>query len=362
MPRGPRPGVERGTYSRISSDTKQRLIDAVENGEDYLAAGRTLGMKPATARSIVLRYEDGSSLEDGRGGRREETVKLTSDVVDRIVALVDDQPDTTLKVIKEKLAAGPAGVNLSITSIARALDGKLITMKKLQDVPAERNTPRVKADRAAYAEWYLQNNRGRLIYIDETCFNLFTKRTRGRAERGQPAFRQLNFQRGKNLNLVMAVASGAGIVYYELQDHTMTSERFNYFLDNLQVVLNALDADNEHTTLVMDNAPVHRGAACGDTRPRFLPPYSPFLNPIENCFSVIKMKIRELLREKDVQNRISTVPVGMTAAHHRQKVLHSLCTSVLEDGVSITGDVVANMAEHVMRYMHRCSTRQDIIS
>ena len=160
----------------------------------------------------------------------------------------------------------------------------------------------------------------------------------------------------------MAVASGAGIVYYELQDTTMTAQRFKHFLDNLQVVLHALDANNACTTIVMDNAPVHRGASCGDSMLRYLPPYSPFLNPIENCFSVIKMKIRELLREEAVQRRISTVPIGMTAAHHRQTILHNLCTSVLQDGVSITGDVVANMAEHVMTYMHRCSTRQDIIS
>ena len=73
-------------------------------------------------------------------------------MVDRIVTLVENQPDTTLKVIKEKLAAGPAGVHLSVTSIGRTLDGRLITMKKLQDLPAERNAPRVKAERAAYAE------------------------------------------------------------------------------------------------------------------------------------------------------------------------------------------------------------------
>ena len=125
MPRGPQPGVQRGPYDRISIETKQRLVDAMEDGEDYLAAAKTLGIKPATARSIVLRYENGVPLEDGRGGRREDTVKLTSNVVDRIVSIVEDQPDTTLKVIKEKLAAGPAGVHLSVTSIARALDGRL---------------------------------------------------------------------------------------------------------------------------------------------------------------------------------------------------------------------------------------------
>ncbi len=155
-------------------------------------------------------------------------MKLTPEVIERIVRLVEDQPDITLKSIQQKLStAEHEAVHLSVISIARALDAKLITTKKLEDCPAQRNSPRVKAARANHAQWYLANvNLGVQIYIDETSFNLFTRRTRGRAERGQPAYRQLRFERGKNLNLIMAVAAAAGVVYFELHETTLTKAGF----------------------------------------------------------------------------------------------------------------------------------------
>ena len=120
--------------------------------------------------------------------------------------------------------------------------------------------------------------------MDETCFNLFTKRSSGRAVAGQPAIRQLQYERGRNLNLVMAVAAAAG-VYFKLQQGTMTGQRFQNFMDNLEQILVNMGADMVNTFIVMDNAQVHRGAHCGEARIKFLPAYSPFLNPIENCFN-----------------------------------------------------------------------------
>ena len=173
--------------------------------------------------------------------------------------------------------------------------------------------------------------------MHESCFNIFTRRTRGRAAIGQPTFRQLQFERGKNLNLVMAIASGIGVVYFELQRGTMTKDRYQHFLDNLEHVLISSGAAMPQVTVVMDNAPVHNGAACEDAEVKYLPPYSPFLNPVENCFSVFKLKLREVLREEIVVDRIADVPVGISAAEHRLQVLHCESTKILEDMETISG-------------------------
>ena len=218
MPRGLLPCVERGRYNRITFEMKQRLVEAFQAGDDYYTAARTLGIKMQTARSIILRHCNGQSLEDQRGGRREDSVKVTEAVAALLVTMVEEKADITLKCIKEKLAAREPPIHLSISSIARGLNLQLITTKNLRHCPHQRNEPRIKADRAAYADRYL-NNHGNLamIYVDETCYNLFTARTRGRAPRGQPAVRQLQFERGPNLNLVMAVSPRVGVIYYELQ-------------------------------------------------------------------------------------------------------------------------------------------------
>lgn len=210
--------MARGPYARISIELKERLIARYEDGADYIETADVLNIKPSTARSIILRHQRGEAQEDQRGGRREERVKLTEDVINRIVDAVERHPDYTLRQIQEELDEP-----LSITSISRALDGRFMSMKKLEDCPAQRNSARVKEARSSYAQWYLEAGINQtLIYVDETSFNVYTKRTRGRSERGQPAVRQIGGQRGPNLNLVMAIASGAGVVYYELQRGTMT--------------------------------------------------------------------------------------------------------------------------------------------
>lgn len=210
----------RGRYARISKETKERLIEAWENGRDYIEVAGILNVKLPTARSIILRHQTGDTLDDSRGGFRAQTLKLTPTVIEDIVQLVERHPDYTLLQIQAMLETP-----LSVTSISRALDGQLISLKKLEDCPTRRNASDVKDARSRYAEWYLDEGVGRtLIYVDETCFNVFTKRTRGRSRIGTAAVRQIGGQRGPNLCLIMAVSSGVGVLYFELLRGTVNGK------------------------------------------------------------------------------------------------------------------------------------------
>ncbi len=42
--------------------------------------------------------------------------------------------------------------------------------------------------------------------------------------------------------------------------------------------------DAKNTVIVLDNAPVHRSATCGEFEVKFLLAYSPILSPIDNFF------------------------------------------------------------------------------
>lgn len=206
---------------------KRRLVEIHDEGGDVMAGAAILHIKPGTARSIIKKHLDGEPLDDARGGRRETTVKVSEDVINRMVAILEQQADVTLTEIASMLR-GELQLQLSLATIARYLDGKIFTTKKLEDCPAERNSLRTKNLRRAYADWYLQEGLTQtLVYVDETCFNIFTRRTRGRAPRGQAAVRHIHGNRGPNLNLVAAVASGIGVVYFELQRGTMTGKVFS---------------------------------------------------------------------------------------------------------------------------------------
>lgn len=142
-----------------------------------------------------------------------------------------------------------------------------------------------------------------LIFVNETCLNVHTWRTRGRASRGRLAYRQV-CSREPNLNLVKAINEDAGVVYYELERGTMRGARFQDFLDKLEDVIGDVTA-----TIVLDNAPV-RGPVRATMRKKMhaiqaLSAYSPLLNPIENTFS------KQLSRpkfENEWRNNISCSP------------------------------------------------------
>ena len=97
-----------------------------------------------------------------------------------------------------------------------ALDTRQIRVKKIFDLPAERNEQRVENGRREYIEWFVV----------------------GRAAAGE---RPMGRARGRspNLNLILAVSEHVGIVhvYCELTRQTVIAERFLHFLDNLEAIL-----------------------------------------------------------------------------------------------------------------------------
>ena len=63
----------------------------------------------------------------------------------------EQHPDFTLKEVKVVRLV----MQLSVTSIFCALDSRLITMKNLQECPAQWKSPRIKANYSLYIDWYL---------------------------------------------------------------------------------------------------------------------------------------------------------------------------------------------------------------
>ena len=88
-------------------------------------------------------------------------------------------------------------------------------------------------------------------------------------------------QRGRNVTLIAAISDRVGILYRETHVTTVTKGTFRHFLTSLQAILG-----DEEAVLIMDNAPVHMDMQNDfpNLEIKYLPAYSPFLNPIENFF------------------------------------------------------------------------------
>ena len=274
----------RRTRRVIPAVDKQRLVDAYNDPQrDYVEVAASLNIPRGTAWSIIRRYQrDGQVIVARRGGRRPRLVD--EEMCEAIVNIVEENTAFTLEQINAELRRRlPIKPQVSLTSLHRALCGQLITLKKLESVPAERDRPDVVDAREIHAEWFILNI-DEVIYIDESGFNLWTSRTRGRALRGERAVRIVGGRTGPNFTLLLAVSNRRGFVHHTMHQGGVDIARFNMFLNEAS---NA--AGDGPITFILDNAPCHRRAEEANLREhhevRYLPAYSPFLNIAENCFA-----------------------------------------------------------------------------
>lgn len=346
-------------YQRISEETKRQIVAAFDREEDYVEVARILGVKRTSAYGIVRRYQVDNVIVRDRGGAR--LVKMDDDMRNCLSGIVEENPAFTLKQLNEEMQVRlPNKPHVHNSTVSMALDGMLIRIKKLEQAPAERNSVTTKESRRNYADWLMQNVNANFIFVDECGFNLFTARTRGRAANGRRAVRQVAASKGKNLNLLMAVAPAAGLYYYELEENTVNGPRFGYFLDNLGRVIGDFDV-----VIVMDNAPVHNGAEMDNQRHaiRKLPPYSPMLNPIENCFNCVKSNVKRGLNERlaEIRDRAAAANAGVTLVQHRRRILRECVTRALDVDGAVTQQKVQNLFGRMMGYMPACLNLQDIV-
>ena len=133
------------------------------------------------------------------------------------------------------------------------------------------------------------------MYVDETGMDTFLYREHGRSPKGQKIYTKISGKKYKRISIV-AGKNGKGIISPLQYDGTMDSELFEYWMENM-----LLQDIEKESVIIMDNARFHRkkeleklatNAKCSVL---FLPPYSPDLNPIEQFWSWLKRKLREIL-------------------------------------------------------------------
>ncbi len=129
------------------------------------------------------------------------------------------------------------------------------------------------------------------IYIDEAGFNLSKTRRRARNIIGQRAIVYVPGQRGGNITMCAAIFL-RGLLHHHAKLGPYNTRHILTFLDALHDAVVQDRSEQPRFVVVWDNVSFHRAALVRDwfTNPDqfavvYLPPYSPFLNPIEYFFS-----------------------------------------------------------------------------
>ncbi len=132
-----------------------------------------------------------------------------------------------------------------------------------------------------------------LVFIDETSVNTNMTRTYGRSRRGERVTGHVPFAAWKTLTFVAALRCD-GMTAPMMIKGAMNGEAFLAYVE--QCLVPTLKRGD---IVVMDNVPSHKVEgvqeaieAAGATL-RYLPPYSPDLNPIENAYSAFKAYLRK---------------------------------------------------------------------
>lgn len=160
-------------------------------------------------------------------------------------------------------------------------------------IATERNRQDVKEARAEWSTWQRSIVLPELIFLDESGIRTNITTNYGWAEKGKRCFgispgawRSYSILSAINLNKVIESI---------LIDGSLNKPTFKFFMEDL-----LLPQLNRNAIVIMDNLSVHKNSFDiykfeeKSVKIKYLPPYSPDLNPIENMWSKVKSIIRKI--------------------------------------------------------------------
>jgi transposase len=285
------------SYNETSNADRQRVVEAYVQGQAAQTIAQIMSIKRTTVNSIIKQYSSKNKIEKAtRGGPRNS--KLNQLQKNTIREWVDEDCSITLRKMKERCLAN-FSIDVSESTVSKVLRDFEYTVKRIQNQPVRRNDAVALAARREYANSFMmastrvQNTR--IYFLDEVGFNVSMRARRGRSQRGQRAVQVVPAIRSRNIS-VCCCMSKEGIYYYKAQTRPFNGSLFSIFLTELFA---KFTEDNiSGVLLIMDNVPFH----CSNNTVHlvqsnghailFLPPYLPFLNPIENMFAKWKEYVR----------------------------------------------------------------------
>ena len=158
---------------------------------------------------------------------------------------------------------------------------------------SEQERPDVAAARAAWKTAQPELDPARLVFIDETGTATNMARLRGRAKRGHRVVSRVPWGHWKVLTFVAGLRDDRITAPFVI-DRAMTRAIFVEYLR--QCLVPALRPGD---IVIMDNLAAHKGEAVrqiieqAGAELRFLPAYSPDLNPIEQAIAKLKAHLRK---------------------------------------------------------------------
>jgi transposase len=270
-----------------SADMRERVIAEVEGGASRREAAEELEVSASTAIVWVKCFrETGRCAAKPRGG----SISPLEKHADFLLGLIEKQSDLTLDEVvlvmrKQKIPG-------SRTAVWRFFERHKIAFKKSLRA-AEQERADVAQARRRWMKEQGMFDPAHLVFVDETAANTKMVRLSGRCRRGERLIGRVPQGHWKTITFVAALRRN-GMRAPCTVDGSMNGAKFLAYVK--QCLAPNLKRKDK---VVIDNLPAHKAAgireaieARGATL-RYLPQYSPDLNPIEMPFSKLKAHLRK---------------------------------------------------------------------
>ena len=224
-----------------------------------------------------------------------------------LLRVITSHPGIYLSEIRAKLIT-KFGVTMDVSTICRTLKYMGCTRQVIQRISLQRSDE----DRAKFMAQVSMYDPSMLLWIDESgCDGRNCKRKRGYSVRGMTPQDHRLLVRGTRYSAI-PIMSTKGIHDLFLAEGNVNGDTFATFVRScLLPVLQPFNWTNPHSVVILDNASIHHVDAISDiiedqagAKLLFLPPYSPYLNPVEEVFS----KVKGIMKKNDALFQVTNIP------------------------------------------------------
>jgi len=305
-PRKPRVTRPR-KYRKLDNLTRARIIGMRQAGLSFRKISKKTGVHYSTCYDAWRRFKATGRVEHRHTQPRRGTTKYTAAMKEFIVASFLLMISTSSRIVKEVFGYKYPHTSISISTVRRIRMEGRITLKSIRTRPVRWNTRPTIKKRQEYAAWRHNNiaaTKCRYLFYDEQNYNIAMTSSVGYACRGVNAvLKKPTRTKGGATSLHLCVSPDYGYVAMHVVAKDTDAVTAASFIGTLAKRLKFFDRCEARYPgggksrlpwlLILDNEKQHHTANVrrqleGHGIPyKFLPPYSPFLNPIQHCFSLV---------------------------------------------------------------------------
>ena len=277
---------------KYSEDFRWRIVfQHCLRGLSVRTVARQNYVSPSTVERLVHRYKrtgDVRSVQEKHG----PDTKLSEQEELIVLQLFLDKPGIYLREVQQELCDA-TGTWVDCSTLCRTAKRLGLTRQKMKQVAIRRSD-------VLRAQYMAEMSAFDLVFIDETGSERRNSiRQYAYGLRGITPVQYQLCVYGKRISGIGILTTQGMEDVYIVEGNVNGAIFFQFIQRCLLDIIQPFDGSNPKSVVVFDNASIHHMSAVIDlitaagALVRFLPPYSPDLNPIEEAFSKVKSYIRD---------------------------------------------------------------------